>query len=56
MPVSVWSCTAVTVIVAAYVEQLLAISGLQSKIIQAELRMEAGAPVQGLVVCATKSV
>jgi predicted TPR repeat methyltransferase len=39
-----------------YVEQLLAISGLQSKIIQAELRMEAGAPVQGLVVCATKTV
>ena len=34
-----------------YVEQLLASSGLQSKIIQAELRMEAGAPVRGLVIC-----
>ena len=40
----------------AYVEQLLTTSGLQSKIIQAELRMEAGAPVNGLVVYATKSV
>jgi len=40
----------------AYVERLLTTSGLQSKIIQAELRMEAGAPVNGLVVCATKSV
>jgi hypothetical protein len=34
----------------AYVEQLLTSSGLQSKIIQAELRMEAGAPVLGLVI------
>jgi predicted TPR repeat methyltransferase len=41
--------------VRAYVEQLLTAAGLQSKIVQAELRMEAGAPVQGLVVCATKS-
>jgi predicted TPR repeat methyltransferase len=40
----------------AYVEQLLTASGLQSKVIDAELRMEAGVPVQGLVVCATKSV
>jgi predicted TPR repeat methyltransferase len=40
----------------AYVEQLLTAAGLQSKIIQAELRMEAGTPVQGLVICATKSV
>jgi predicted TPR repeat methyltransferase len=39
-----------------YVEQLLTTSGLQSKIIQAELRMEAGAPVQGLVIAATKPV
>jgi len=40
----------------AYGEQLLASSGLQSKVIHAELRMEAGVPVQGLVVCAAKSV
>jgi predicted TPR repeat methyltransferase len=40
----------------AYVEQVLTTSGLQSKVIPAELRMEAGVPVQGLVVCATKSV
>jgi predicted TPR repeat methyltransferase len=40
----------------AYVEQLLASSGLQSKIIPAELRMEAGVPVPGLVICAAKSV
>jgi len=39
----------------AYVEQVLTTSGLQSKVISAELRMEAGVPVQGLVVCATKS-
>jgi predicted TPR repeat methyltransferase len=39
----------------AYVEQLLTSSGLQSKIIQAELRMEAGAPVPGLVIRAAKS-
>ncbi len=38
-----------------YVEQLLAFSGLQSKIIEAELRMEAGAPVPGLVIRAVKS-
>ena len=40
----------------AYVEQLLTLSGLQSKIIQADLRMEAGAPVRGLVVRAAKPV
>ena len=40
----------------AYVEQLLACSGLHAKIIQAELRMEAGAPVPGLVIRAAKSV
>jgi predicted TPR repeat methyltransferase len=39
----------------AYVERLLAFSGLQSKIIQADLRTEAGAPVPGLVVRALKS-
>jgi predicted TPR repeat methyltransferase len=39
----------------AYVEQLLTSSGLQSKIIQAELRMEAGAPVPALVIRAAKS-
>jgi predicted TPR repeat methyltransferase len=39
----------------AYVERLLAFSGLQSKIIQADLRTEAGAPVPGLVVRAVKS-
>jgi predicted TPR repeat methyltransferase len=39
----------------SYVERLLASSGLHSKIIQAELRMEAGAPVPGLVVRAAKS-
>ncbi len=40
----------------AYVERLLTLSGLQSKIIQAELRMEAGAPVPGLAIRAAKSV
>ena len=40
----------------ANVEQLLAFSGLRSKIIQAELRMEAGVPVPGLVIRAAKSV
>ena len=38
-----------------YVEQLLAGSGLNPKIIQAELRTEAGAPVRGLVIRATKA-
>ena len=40
----------------AYVERLLTSSGLQSKIIHAELRMEAGVPVPGLVIRAAKSV
>jgi predicted TPR repeat methyltransferase len=40
----------------AYVEQLLTLAGLQSKIIQAELRMEAGTPVPGLVIRTAKSV
>jgi predicted TPR repeat methyltransferase len=40
----------------AYVEQLLNLFGLQSKIVQAELRMEAGAPVPGLVIRAAKFV
>jgi predicted TPR repeat methyltransferase len=40
----------------AYVERLLAFSGLQSKIIHADLRTEAGAPVPGLVIRAVKSV
>jgi predicted TPR repeat methyltransferase len=40
----------------AHVERLLTLSGLQSKIIQAELRTEAGAPVPGLVIGAAKSV
>src|SRR6476646_10325072 len=39
-----------------YVEKLLTLSGLQSEIIQADLRTEAGAPVPGLVIRATKSV
>ena len=39
-----------------YVEQLLAFSGLQPEIAQTELRMEAGVPVMGLVIRATKSV
>jgi len=37
-----------------YIEGLLVASGLQPKIVRAELRMEAGAPVPGLVVRATK--
>lgn len=40
----------------AYVEQILTVVGLQPKIAQAELRTEAGVPVAGLVVRATKSV
>jgi predicted TPR repeat methyltransferase len=39
----------------AYVEQLLAFSGLQPEIAYAKLRMEAGAPVAGLVIRAMKS-
>src|SRR5215831_11968244 len=40
----------------SYVEKLLTISGLQPELIQADLRTEAGAPVPGLVIRATKSV
>ena len=40
----------------AYVERVLALSGLQAEIAHAELRMEAGAPVAGLVIRATKPV
>jgi predicted TPR repeat methyltransferase len=40
----------------AYVERVLALSGLQPEIVPAELRMEAGAPVAGLVIRATKAV
>ena len=38
-----------------YVEQLLANAGLRSDIVHAELRMEAGAPVPGLAVRATRN-
>jgi predicted TPR repeat methyltransferase len=40
----------------AYVERLLAVAGLQPDIVQAELRMESGAPVAGLVIRATNTV
>src|SRR5262249_46719706 len=39
-----------------YLERLLTSSGLQSKIIHADLRTEAGTPVRGLVIRATNSV
>jgi len=39
----------------AYVDKLLVSSGLRSKIIPAELRMESGVPVAGLVVRGTRS-
>jgi predicted TPR repeat methyltransferase len=39
----------------SYVQRLLTSSGLESEIFQAELRLEAGAPVPGLVVRAAKS-
>lgn len=38
----------------AYVEQLLVAAGLEPRLWEAELRMEAGAPVAGLVVRASK--
>ena len=41
---------------AVYVERVLAFARLQSEIAYAELRMESGAPVAGLVIRATKSV
>ena len=40
----------------AYVERILTVMGLRSEISHAELRMEAGVPVAGLVVRATKSI
>jgi predicted TPR repeat methyltransferase len=40
----------------AYVDRVLAFAGLQPEIAHAELRMESGAPVAGLVIRATKSV
>ena len=40
----------------AYVERILTVVELQPKIAHAELRMEAGVPVAGLVVRATESV
>jgi predicted TPR repeat methyltransferase len=40
----------------SYVEQLLGAVGLQTKIIYADLRTEAGMPVRGLLVRATKSI
>ena len=39
----------------AHVERMLAFLGLQPQIAQAELRMESGAPVPGLVIRAMKS-
>ena len=39
---------------AVHVARLLASAGLQSQIVEAELRMEAGAPVPGLVIRASK--
>jgi predicted TPR repeat methyltransferase len=39
----------------AYIEQLLISSGLKPTTVEAELRMEAGAPVPGLVIRAEKS-
>lgn len=38
----------------SYVERMLAVHGLEPRIVQAELRMESGAPVAGLVVRGTK--
>jgi predicted TPR repeat methyltransferase len=40
----------------AYVERLLAAAGLKSEIAYADLRLESGAPVAGLVIRATKPV
>lgn len=39
----------------AYVERRLAGAGLQPEIAEAELRMESGTPVAGLVIRATKT-
>ena len=38
----------------AYVERLLAFAGLQPEVVHADLRMEAGVPVAGLVIRASK--
>jgi predicted TPR repeat methyltransferase len=40
----------------AYVERVLTAAGLQPWIVPAELRMESGSPVAGLVVRGTKPV
>lgn len=40
----------------AYVERLLAFSGLRPEIARADLRMEAGVPVKGLVIRAVKPI
>jgi predicted TPR repeat methyltransferase len=40
----------------AYVERTLAAAGFRASIVQAELRMEAGAPVAGLAVTAIQTV
>jgi predicted TPR repeat methyltransferase len=37
-----------------YIERVLTEAGLRPEIVRAELRMESGAPVQGLAVRATK--
>ena len=39
----------------SYVEQVLVQCGLRPEIVHADLRMEAGAPVAGLVIRATKT-
>jgi len=39
----------------SYVERMLTAAGLQPTIAQSELRMEAGVPVAGLIVCAVKA-
>ena len=55
MSTTAWSGTAATVTPATTSSELLAAVGLQPEIALAELRMEAGAPVAGLVIRATKS-
>ena len=50
------SCTAAIVTRPSTSERVLAFAGLQPEIAHAELRMESGAPVAGLVIRATKSV
>ena len=53
---TVWSRTAVTVMPDPMSSSCSTCSGLRSKVIEAELRMEAGAPVPGLVIRAAKWV